>query len=52
MEQHTEYFEEPHNVPPLAERLAGGGMRIVLALDPTIREDPLYFLKVENVVSE
>ena len=35
-----EYFEELHNVPPLAERLAGGGPRVVVAPDPPIRDDP------------
>ena len=51
-ERLAEYFEELYNVPPLAGRLAGGGLAIVVAPDTPIREDPPYFLDVENVVSE
>ena len=51
-ERLVEYFEELYNVPPPAERLAGGVQHAVAAPDPPIREDPPSYQEVERVVSE
>ena len=51
-ERLAEYFEELYNVPPPAERLAGGVQHAVAAPDPPIREDPPSYQEVERVVSE
>ena len=51
-ERLAEYFEELYNVPPPAERLAGGVQRAVVAPVPPIREDPPSCQEVERVASE
>ena len=51
-ERLAEYFEELYNVPPTAERFAGGSLRAMVALDPPRMEDTPSCQEVERVVSK
>ena len=44
----VENFDEVHKVPPSAERLAGGDPDSMVALDPSIREDPSSYQEAKR----
>ena len=51
-ERPAEYFAELYDVSPPTKRLASGDPRVVLALNPPIRDYPYFYLEVKSVVSE
>ena len=47
-ERFAECFEELYNVPPSAERLAGGPPHAAVTRNTSIWEDPPFYKKVEG----